>query len=176
MGRVKSSILRFDKFLRSLNDLHFILIITGLSIFVKIPGGAIGDAITYLLGINYGVFSSDVQLPEPGVEFAVYAWLIAPVIETFLGQFMPIAILNRFTKNTGYKVFVSAFIFSLGHLPVIGFLPTSFLIGLILAWAFIIKAKESKKKAFLITVIIHSLVNMVPLLALFAIDEYIHPL
>lgn len=152
------------KRIESLNDISFVIIIALIAFFIKVPGILIGDFLVRLIGLTNPQFVSDQQIPLMSAVDFVTAVIVAPPIETFFGQFLPISIVGKFTNRNSVKIFFSAIIFSLSHLPVLGFLIGAFLIGMIFSWGYIIKSKQSKKKAFLLITLIHGLHNLIAFL------------
>lgn len=156
--------IRIIKRIESLNDISFIIVIALVALFLKVPGILIGDLLVKSIGLTNPQFISDQQIPLISAVDFVTAVIAAPPIETFLGQFLPILIVSRFTSRNSVKIFFSSLVFSLSHLPVLGFLIGAFLIGIIFSWGYIIKSKQSRKKAFLLITLIHSLHNLLAFL------------
>jgi hypothetical protein len=91
--------------------------------------------------------------------------ILAPALETIIGQWLPIKVASLFTNNKFYIVLFSALFFSSLHLP--GGLTIFFVVlpgGLVLAWSFLIKREESCLKAYWITAVIHGLANLVSII------------
>jgi len=171
---ISNFFLKFEKFISNANAFYFILIFSFLGIFMKFPGGILGNIIGYIFNIHGGILSSDNQLPIFEVSDFIYAGGIGPLLETFTGQLLPIHIARKYTRSVLRRIILSATLFALFHLPVVQFLPTAFLIGLCLAWAYEIEARMSLKKAFFYTAIIHSLINMLPIIVLVLLYEVTH--
>ncbi len=100
------------------------------------------------------------------VWFALGVLLLAPVLETLLYQLLVYKIFNRFTnlkvkKNQYLLLFISALLFSLSHYYSILYIIRTFFLGLVLMYAYFLKA-ENTKQAFWLVTIIHALTNMLP--------------
>lgn len=93
----------------------------------------------------------------------LYAILIAPIIETAIGQWLPIWIASFFTTRTSILLFVSTIVFVGFHvypLRILTVLP----IGIILAWSFVVNRRKSTRRAFGVTIAIHALHNSIAIL------------
>lgn len=137
------------------------VIIALLGTVVKIPGSIIGDALIESFGITNPIFNSSEQIGEPTLAYFLMAILFAPIFETFLAQFLPLKIAGRFTRSDNTKIIISATVFSLMHLPVLGFLLGAFFVGLVFAWGYIIKSKEKTSHAFWLIAGSHALMNLI---------------
>ncbi len=119
--------------------------------------------------LNFLNFSQDViteatshsQLATAATIFAV---IIAPFMETLFFQVLPITLLSLVTKKRVLLVLFSAILFALAHvypLLVLYIFPG----GIILAWSYLMLIKRvGKWKAFLVTVTIHALFNLINLI------------
>lgn len=97
-----------------------------------------------------------------GIGSWIFAVLIVPIVETFLGQQLPFKLLQNWdlTKNKyGIYILVSALIFGLFHYYSLQYILFAFSIGLILSYTYFFYSK-SPKLAFGITALIHGLRNM----------------
>lgn len=104
------------------------------------------------------------QMDQPvfGSFLIISAVLIAPILETIVGQMIPIWFTSLFTKNTYLPIIVSSLFFTILHpFPSFGaILPIAF----IFAWTYSIKQKVSHWHAYWITTAIHALHNGIALL------------
>lgn len=150
--------------LQKSNTFVFILSITFIAVLGKIVGDLIGNTlITYFFPKTL-IFNSSQQIPTITFSDFLFTVIIAPPLETFLGQYLPIKILGKFTKNDTIKIIVSASIFGLMHLPVLGFLLGAFFVGIVYSWAYIIRHKQKKSDAFLVVAQSHALQNLISFL------------
>lgn len=85
--------------------------------------------------------------------------IVAPLVETVFGQFLPLKITRRFTQKTWIQIVVAAIFFTAFHHPARYI--TAVVMGVILAWSFILYARVSLKAAFGVTIVMHALHNMV---------------
>jgi hypothetical protein len=148
----------------------FILSITALAIFGKVLGGLIGNHLVVYFFPTKPSFNSTNQIPHITFFDFLYTVIIAPPLETFLGQYLPIRIVEKFTKNDNVKIGVSASIFALIHLPVLGFLLGAFFVGIVYAWAYIVRRKQKKSDAFLVVAQSHALQNLISFLLVFFLN------
>jgi hypothetical protein len=96
------------------------------------------------------------------------AVIFAPIFETFLNQLAVIRLGEDFLKikNKYILVLLSALVFGLGHYYSLIYIFQTFLIGLILAYSFILY-DDTKHSAFWIVTIIHALKNFVAIIVSF---------
>ena len=96
------------------------------------------------------------------VELFFTSITLAPILETLIGQMLPILIARRFIKSHVIIIAISAFVFALPHctVDVTRFLP-SFLSGILLAFTFLHWLNRSKTKAYWVTCGVHFLHNLV---------------
>lgn len=103
------------------------------------------------------------EVDVPVVDAPWYlAIIVAPVIETLIGQWLPIALTSRFTKKTPLIIAVSTILFAAGHydgglLPVVIALPGA----LVLAWAFVVWRNRGIWPALTATALTHMWMNLV---------------
>jgi hypothetical protein len=147
------------------NSFNFIIVLTIASILVKIPGTLIGNFLLTSAGLNHPPFSSDQQLAKLTLAFFITAVILAPLFETTIGQYLPFKIIGKFTKSKKLTIILSALIFSLIHLPVIGFLLSAFLVGLIFSWGYVLKTTDKNNKPFVLITISHSIHNLIAFIA-----------
>ncbi len=95
--------------------------------------------------------------------------MFAPLLETLIGQWLPLWIASWFTRKTAWRVAFSAVAFSAMHLYVgfTGFLST-LPPGIFLAWSFALKRERSRWEAYWVTSAIHALHNFVALFFFYA--------
>lgn len=98
---------------------------------------------------------------SPIAEFILVV-VIAPLVETFLVQYLPIAILIKYTKAPSLLIIIiSAACFSLLHTYSLAYVTYTFLSGLMLAFAFVVFyiKKNSFLFAFLMVCLVHAVFN-----------------
>jgi len=102
------------------------------------------------------------------------AVILAPTLETIIGQWLPIKVASLFTNNKTRIVLFSALFFSSLHLSWDGL--TTFLAalpgGLVLAWSFLIKQEKSFYEAYWVTAAIHGLANLVSIMIYLIAKNY----
>jgi CAAX prenyl protease-like protein len=101
----------------------------------------------------------DMARRDPGLLLAVL--VLAPFVETFIGQWLPVAVVGVFRGSTVLKVTVSALLFASLHIPnswanAIVILLVS---GPILAYTFVRFRRESRWKAYFTTTVTHVINN-----------------
>lgn len=145
------------------SNVHFIIVLALVAFFVKIPAGIVGSALVWLFELSNPLFSAVAQEPtfSNGDLWLAIVW--APLIETVLGQMIPMELLGRkfLIVNSKFKIFVSATLFMLMHYPVVEFFPSAFAVGIVLAWAWAQKRPLGLWKTFVIVTLIHSLHNAI---------------
>ena len=155
MYRFKRAYISWTK----LNPYKFILI-TGCIAFLSklwfVP-------IFYLLGID-DLGGVDFDLKST-VELVFLGIIFAPIVETFLSQYIPIVISQRVLKKHANRIgiIISVILFSLLHISYsIGYAIMVIPIGIILAFSFVIFEKR-KESSFWMTSFLHAFINMVSL-------------
>jgi len=145
---------KLDTYLRSLPTAKFILVMTLISYIVVI-----------LIAIMVFFMKIDIDGPEveevPVVLLFLIFVIIIPIFETFIYQFLIIRLLKKFNFFKSRKllvVLISAVFFGTGHIYSIYYVFFTFVLGLPLAYAFIIY-EDKKVSAFWVTTAIHGLIN-----------------
>jgi hypothetical protein len=140
---------RFLERTKSYSDLRLVVELT----FIFFP-------LKLLIAVPLVLFGTEV--PDQGLDVSLWTLftiaLAAPLAETLLGQWLPIKITSYFTTRPAVLVIVSAVLFSAAHGSVA---PAILPVGLGLAWVFLIKRRESFKKAFWLTAAVHALHNFI---------------
>lgn len=139
--------------------IRFILSLSLLAFFIKIPTGILGTVLVSLLNHQSPLFSASLQEPTLTVSDLILAIAAAPLIETIVGQMIPLDLMRwvKFPKRV--RIALSAFVFMIFHYPVLEFFPSAFAVGWILAWAWETKRKLGWVKALITVTLIHSLHN-----------------
>lgn len=126
-----------------------------------------------IAGLLFELFGID-QLPQTTTELTaqqglvmliVAALIIAPPLETLIGQWLPIALVGIFSRSPLKKVVGSALFFSAQHLYA-GFfgLITTFPLAVVLAWSFVLHRRHSRWRACWVTTAIHFWHNAIAIL------------
>ncbi len=145
---------KLDMYLRCLSTAKFILIMVFIS-YVAVT----------LLNLLVLMMNLDVNGPDakkiPLVLLFLLAVIIAPILETFVYQFLIIRLLkklNFFKNRMLLQVLISAVFFSTAHTYSIYYVFIAFVVGFSLAYAFVIY-EDKKASAFWVTMAIHGLIN-----------------
>jgi len=147
-----------------LKPLNFIIITTLLMIILTIPIKIVFD----IIGIPDNEYGG-IDFDKYGIVKIVFlALILAPIVETLIFQLIPILLSQRFIKNIPniIGITISTIIFSWMHLSysiwyAIGVIP----IGFLLAKTYII-FQERKESSFWITTSVHSLRNLIGVMAI----------
>lgn len=135
-------------------------------------------AIKFIPGLLMGLFLSEpiqttteVQLENQSELYVILmAVIVAPPLETIIGQWIPIVIVSLFTKNLTYKLTIPAAFFGLMHIyagwasVLIIFFP-----GLVFTLCFISQQERSLWRAYWSTSVLHAVHNLISLLVYFII-------
>jgi len=105
--------------------------------------------------------STTEALARAGVPaLIVGALLIAPLLETFTGQWFGFWLVSRFTAAVPTLVALSALFFALQHLHVgVAGAATAFPPGVFLSWCFLVGRRQSRWRAYWTTAATHALHN-----------------
>lgn len=142
----------------SRNPLSFILVMTLLSFtvfFASLP-------ILFFLDSIYP--AEDTFAKYGKMKLFIFVVFIAPIVETFVFQFIPIKVLQRKVKSNVAIVIVSSLLFALAHLSSYTYAFSNLLGGTVLASTFIIAARK-KFPAYLCTASVHTLNNLIVFIA-----------
>lgn len=140
---------------------RFILELSLIAFFIKIPFLIISGVFFTFIGMEELVnLSDELQTAQATLSDFFFGVILAPSIETVFGQWIPIAVGSIFLKKTRWVIIFSAIIFALFHFPAIAFAPGAFLIGLLLAWCWLLKRKTGRWEAFWVTTSVHALHNL----------------
>lgn len=144
----------------------FVIKIALIAFVIKIPTGILGIGLIDVFQLDNPMYSAVLQEPTLTVDDLILAILFAPIIETIVGQMLPLWFFGKFTRNSTVLITISAGIFMALHYPVIEFFPSAFAVGWIFAWAWVVKRKENVRVAFWAVALSHALHNaLVALLA-----------
>jgi membrane protease YdiL (CAAX protease family) len=142
---------RFLERTKTYSDLRLVVVLTLASFPLKI--------LMSVPLVLTGVDAPDQKL-DASIGTLIFIALVAPLIETLLGQWLPIKIASYFTLRPAVLVTVSTVLFSAAH-GSFSLATAVFPVGLGLAWIFVIKRSESFKKAFWLTSASHALHNFI---------------
>jgi hypothetical protein len=133
--------------------LEFTLLAFPLKMLFVLPYAALG-----------GKLGSTTEAAYNGnpVQFLLLACVAAPLLETFIGQWIPIRLTWFFSHRWSVLLLSSATVFAAQHLHVgfSGFLAT-FPVAFLLSWSFLVYREYSRWRAYWVTAAIHGLHNFI---------------
>jgi len=145
---------------------RFVLEMSGLALLLRLPA----VAVSVRLGIaDDATTALDLlELYSPAALIAL-ALIGAPIIETVLFQWFPIAVARRIGASAAVAALASAVLFALLHFQsgwaaVIVHVPT----GLVLAWSYLVWRHRTLGGALLATAAVHFLLNLLGVAAALA--------
>lgn len=145
-----------DAKLRELSPPVFIVVMTILSIVGILPLLPVLHVLVEIGGPRVGP-----SLAEESMFFQfVGSVLLAPLLETLIYQTAPILILRKYSSaRPAIIILASSILFAVGHDYDISYIFYAFLIGLLLAYSYVIYL-EKTVSAFWVVAAIHSLRNL----------------
>lgn len=149
--------------LLTLTPVRFILICTAYMLLLKVAAGLLVEVVTYPFPEWKPTGTVDPRkiMAEWGKGSALLMGVVfAPLIETILGQWLPIRIARIWTEDPKVLLWTATVVFSVQHLHA-GFsgLAVGFGGGIVLAFAFLAWYRMSFGKAYLMTSAIHAVHN-----------------
>ncbi|MBM7615047.1 CPBP family intramembrane glutamic endopeptidase [Alkaliphilus hydrothermalis] len=159
MNHVKN----INNYLNSLSAPMFIFLMTIITYIVYIPFIPLIKLFLDKVGPMGGPSAIN-SLPPAGIFIVVV--IVAPLLETFLFQLMPIKILQWIPALKSRKyivILVSAALFASTHSYSMLYIFYTFIIGILLAYSFCVY-ENKKSSAFMVVVLIHALRNAVSFL------------
>lgn len=149
--------------LLTLEPLYFVLVCTFYLLVLKVAASLLIEVITYPFPEwkPSGTVDPRKIIEEFGRESAFFMGVVfAPLIETILGQWLPIRVARVWTENPKILLWVSTCVFALQHIHA-GFsgLAVGFGGGIVLAFAFLAWYRVGFGMAFLMTAAIHFVHN-----------------
>lgn len=145
-----------DSKLRSLRTSVFIVVMTLLSVAIVLPFLPILYSLEAITGPTAGPSISD----KPLIYQFVGGVLLAPVIETLIFQAAPILLLKKYSSlKPGAIILVSSLFFAVAHHYSISYVLFAFLVGVFLAYSYVLYLKK-EASAFWVVTAIHSLRNL----------------
>lgn len=130
-----------------------------------------GTAINLICGMFGADYSSN-EFNDGSLKHAELLLIIAPILETFFCQWLPIELIIKFVKkkdrlrNLFIAMTISSVIFALNHAFSFGYFVMTFILGFFLSTLYI-QARDRKGVAiaFIFTALLHFLLNSVVVLA-----------
>ena len=159
---------------RNTSFLKSAIVLFVISTLLKIILMPFGGFLIDIFNLKDFIYTAAAQIPEISYEDFLVGILIAPFIETIIGQYLPLSMLSKFNFSNTYKVIISGLFFSLLHLPVVEFLPSAFGVGVCLSIGFLsrYKYKNNLKEALILTYCIHFLHNLFAFLVVYIFANY----
>jgi len=155
---------QYHEFLRQLPIKWFIPVITVLTFVILvpfIPFFYVLDKIAGPMGGPTGIDSLPFFMKILSIS------VIVPIVETFVLQWVPIKFLRYHFNWSSFKIILaSAILFGLSHYYSIAHIIRGFIIGIILADAFVLQ-EEKQGSPFWIVTAIHGLRNTISLVLLY---------
>lgn len=151
----------------SYTAMRFIFEMTLLAWFLKIVVTLpISLTVLFVYG-DPGVWQNPQQVAFAArpITNILLALAVAPLLETMMGQWAPIALIQQWTPRQSLAVAAATLFFAGLHILawnmmiVVATLP----VGLVLAWSFLVWQRQSLVHAMGVTVAIHALHNMIAL-------------
>lgn len=115
--------------------------------------------------------TTDVMMEQQSELFVLFtSVLIAPPLETIIGQWMPIVILTFFTRRLFHLLFWSALFFAVLHLYA-GWISVFivFFPGFVFSLCFVSQWEKSFWRAYWMTTLLHALHNLLSLIFYFSL-------
>lgn len=143
----------FDKII-STRPLNLVLVMTFSSVMLTL-------SILPILATINSVWPGEIA-NEGYSKFSLFilAVVIAPIVETFLFQFVVIEILRKWISSSIIIVLLSSGLFAISHLSSYAYGLSNFFTGAILAYTYLLAIKR-KFSPFLCTTAVHSLRNVI---------------
>ena len=134
--------------------------------------------LSYVIVLPFAFFDDGVVHPinEKHIVVKIFAGcFLAPILETLLHQSLPIYIFTKkWIKKRNIAIFLSALSFGVLHFYSLLYILTTFMVGLLFAWAYLIYyERHSFEKAFWAITLVHALRNTIALLVGVFFPEYI---
>jgi uncharacterized protein len=158
MEILKVRLQKITIYLRKLKGITFVFIVTSLLYIVSI-------SFNIVLGFikQKDLIFLDYQSKGNSIVFIFIApILLAPILETFLGQYLPYYLLIKinYMKERSYLILIaSALFFGLLHFYSLFYIIYAFFLGLILSYGYMLRVKDDKR-TFIFIAICHSLLNL----------------
>ena len=157
MEILKARLQKITIYLSKSKGITFVFLITSLLYLVSISCNIVLGFIEQkdLIFVNF-------HGKENSIVFLFIAPIIlAPIVETFLGQSLPYYLLKKFSYMNGRNYLVitaSALFFGLLHFYSLFYIIYAFLLGLVLSYGYVVRIRYDKN-AFLLIAVCHALLN-----------------
>ncbi len=152
---------------KTYSDTRFVLEVSALTFAINIAWSlalfGVVSLYGYLVYGSLGLIEEVYPIAPITFGFVVGAVIIAPLLETLLGQWLPITIASAFTKRTPLIIAVATAVFVLPHIDPVHILSVV-PVGIVLAGVFLLKKRESFPKAFWTTAAVHAMFNVFTIL------------
>jgi len=158
MEILKGRLQKITIFLKNLNGISFVLVITSLLYFVSFSSNIV---IGFIKQKDL-IFKDFQGKGNSIVMLSITSIIIAPIFETFLGQFLPYYLLKKinYMNERSYLILLaSALFFGLLHFYSILYIVYAFILGLVLSYGYMVRVKNDRN-SFLLIAICHSLLNL----------------
>ena len=156
---------KFHEYLISLSIVKYTFFAVLMCLIANYVAAFISVFVFYRIGIWDP--STYVPITEMDLFDTIGAVTFGPIIESYLSCVFPIGIMLKFRffeKRIPLVIFISSFGFSLAHLHIgLNVVLYGFLMGIILAYTYIIYLKKIKRPVIIIT-IIHSAANLISMI------------
>jgi len=116
---------------------------------------------SYIINIFDSSITESANLNTSILGIFIISVIIAPLLETFIFQFLVIELLHTFKLDNTTIIFISAALFALSHYYNLIYILIIFLPGLIYA-TYYLYLKHNNKNGFLPVFFLHSLSNLIP--------------
>lgn len=155
--------------LRKKSMVRFILELALIIFVVKVPFVIATEQIfTYVGRADIVEMYEETQVIKPEFFDVLAGLVLAPILETVAGQWLPIGIYSFFSKNRKILILISSMWFMFMHYPVVTFFPAAFFAGIVLAWCWLEMRQQGLFKAFWVTTSVHFVHNALAFLAALA--------
>ncbi len=141
-----------------------------VALLIKIPAGILGSVLIDIAQLDNPLYSASMQEPVLTRVDIATAVMIAPIIETILGQMLPIELLRTRISQKSFLIGTSALLFMLMHYPVLEFFPSAGAVGVVFGYAWVKQREVSVRSAFWSVTLSHALHNAI----VAAVSAYIH--
>ena len=160
-----------DKYINKIENLHPIAFVLLFWLIIFIIPFIVG-----LIGAIASPFTSQMD-SEINYRYTFLVIVIAPIVETYLFQRLPIEFFKKRIKSVWIVILISAALFGIAHMQSLFVILQSFVAGVVLAVAYLVYRKNhSIKEAFWVTAIIHSLKNLSTFILLILLEGILRTL
>jgi membrane protease YdiL (CAAX protease family) len=162
----------FKNTTQKLSKWPYLLLVTVMSLLafvIKIPLILATDWLLNAIGLgSVELFSAEMQIPDITASAFLFGVVLAPFLETIIGQFLPINFILNKGRGVGSSILVSSTVFSMLHFPVLEFLPGAFAVGVVLALTYVARLKKGRNDAIVTTSIVHAIHNLLAFIVTWA--------